>query len=188
EKRAGFDHEFGLDGSDEGAQKFQHLGLGRHGVVHAPALGVRTLGRGAVILRQQRALRPLGLQHDLVFLLQFLAKQRHCHRPAQSRVSSFYRLSTVARRTRFLRHNKDSWLPSPATARLLQSEPPPPIIHGSSSGPHLFCGCCTLPWRTPITSGWSRTISSSAGRWGAWLARWRRATATPILLWDTRGP
>src|ERR1700694_2502682 len=42
---SGLYYQGGLDGGDDGAEEFKHLGLGGHGIEHAPALRMRTLGR-----------------------------------------------------------------------------------------------------------------------------------------------
>src|SRR6185437_13208292 len=77
EKRAGLDDQLRLDGGDEGTKEFEDFGLGGHGVVHVPALGVGALRCGAMVLRQQRSCGAFGLEHDFVFLFQLLAEETH---------------------------------------------------------------------------------------------------------------
>jgi hypothetical protein len=74
EEGAGFDDEPRLDGGDEGGDELEHLGLGGHGVDHAPVVRLGALGRGAMHLRLELASGAVVLQHDLVFLLQLFAE------------------------------------------------------------------------------------------------------------------
>jgi len=80
EVRASLDlvrHKVRLDGSHQGADKFQHLCLGRHGVVHTPTFRMGTFRGRAMVFRQQRTLGELCLPHDFMLLFQFLLEQLH---------------------------------------------------------------------------------------------------------------
>ncbi len=77
EKAAGFDDELWFQRGDEGGEQFEDFELGAHGVEHGPLLGVGALGGGAVVLGLQLAVGAVVLQHDLVFLFQFFAEERH---------------------------------------------------------------------------------------------------------------
>src|SRR6266853_2127046 len=77
---SGLDYKFGLDGGDDGAQEFEHFGLSGHGIEHAPALRMRTLGRRAMIFRLQLVARAFDLSQDAALLLFFLEKAAKEHR------------------------------------------------------------------------------------------------------------
>src|SRR6267378_2644063 len=69
---SGLYYQVGLDGGDDGAQEFEHLGLGGHGIEHPPALRMRTLGRRAMIFRFQSIAGALNLAQNTTLLLFFL--------------------------------------------------------------------------------------------------------------------
>src|ERR1700675_3548586 len=69
---SGLYYQVGLDGGDDGAQEFEHLGLGGHGIEHAPALRMRTLGRRAMIFGFQPIAGALDLAQDAALLFFFL--------------------------------------------------------------------------------------------------------------------
>src|SRR5216684_4240110 len=88
-------HQFGLDGGDDGAQELEHLGLGGHGIEHAPALRMRTLGRRAMIFGLQPIAGALDLSQDAALLFFFLEKTAKVHRKVSglrklSRASDFH--------------------------------------------------------------------------------------------------
>ena len=74
EKGAGLDDEPRFDRGDERGDELEHFDLGRHGVDHAPVLGLRALRRGAMRFRLQRSGAAIVLQHDLVFLFHLFAE------------------------------------------------------------------------------------------------------------------
>jgi len=63
-----------LNGGDQGGEELEDFELGGHGVDHAPVAGLGALGGGAVELGLESASGAVVLQHDLVFLLYFLAE------------------------------------------------------------------------------------------------------------------
>ena len=77
EEGAGLDDQAGLEGGDESGDELEDFDLGGHRVDHAPALGLGTLGGGAMILRLHGPGGALVLEHDLVLLLDLLFEKAH---------------------------------------------------------------------------------------------------------------
>src|ERR1700674_1713560 len=76
---SGLYYQGGLDGGDDGAEEFKHLGLGGHGIEHAPALRMRTLGRRAMIFGLQPIACALDLSQNTALLLFFVEEAAKEH-------------------------------------------------------------------------------------------------------------